>query len=185
MLHKQALLQASAAANKRCCCKQVSAAASKRATSCERYCKRCSRRRYCLRLLLHLQAHAPLPPRSCDLRPYDLFSGREENEEGGGPIFSLWWRCLHVERRGAQVRSHVGLLVLAAAFRFCSLLLLLLLLLAAAAVSVQKVGTTAACTPSVLLVECRKGAAAAAFAHFSNEIIQYLGWILRIFEVMI
>ena len=99
---------------------QASAASSKRATSRKRCCKRCCRRCYCLLrllllLLLLLQARTPSPPRSCDLRHSDPFSGREDNEEEGGPIFSLWRRCLHSECRGAQVRSHVCLLVLAAA----------------------------------------------------------------------
>ena len=120
----------------------ASSAASKRATSSKRCCKSCRRRRcyYCLRL----QARAPLPPRSYDLRRPDPSSGREDNKEEGGPIFSLWRRCLHSECRGAQVRSHVCLLVLAAR------------------------------TPSVPLVGCCKSAAAAASVYFSNIKIQYL-----------
>ena len=37
------------------------------------------------------------------------FRAERTTERKGGPIFSLWRRCLHSECRGAQVRSHVCL----------------------------------------------------------------------------
>ena len=108
------LMQASAGPSRRCC-KQVlpqeraspqASAAASAATGAAT----------ALRLLLPLvQARAHLLPRSCDIRRSDPLSGRREDNQEGGPIFSLWRRCFHSEYRGAQVRSDVCLLVLAAA----------------------------------------------------------------------
>ena len=92
LLHKQALLQASAAA-------------SERATLCKRCCCCCCCCCCCKRE--HPCHHAPSWER-----------GRRKRKKA---IFSLWWRCLHSECRGAEGRPHFCLLVLGAADCFCSL----------------------------------------------------------------
>ena len=105
----QALRQTSTAATERCrkqallhkqALLQASAAASERATLCKRCCCCCCKREH-----------------PCHRAPF-WERGRRKRKKA---IFSLWWRCLHSERRGAEGRPHFCLLVLGAADCFCSL----------------------------------------------------------------
>ena len=127
-------------------------------------------------MLLLLQARAPLPPRSCNLRRCDPFSGREDNEEEGG----RYSRCGGVactasveERRLDRVSAYWCLLQFPASAACCCFLLLLLAAAAAAAAAVLQVGPPAF-TTNVLLVGPYKSAAAAGSVFFSNIRIHYL-----------